>query len=361
MRQTAPPVPEFRGQWIDQTDSDNKATSRFALWIEDESFKANANLMGVTPRGTATVGDSPTQIPLQGLLKVLFPATDFNATANTVFNARAAFPGSLFFEYRALDQANSPTPIAEASKFESTIYSGAWNMSRSGSKRVNLNKVVTSSTVAADIRTQLDQIVSAINYHLPNFGQRFYRIGTDKNSLDVTATNKIIYANKVAANIRDYIDTDSQPTIVNNDPPAYTIRIGTAPSHPIEASGGGTSGPNEIIAIGKEPVPFVQEYVLRVRENSFSPRIGHFATYNVSIDHYVEFWNMSNRDIPLTSLGPNPFLLIANQFGWDAGGLDDIAGWAVTRYKATAEYGNEFGRSYSSDVISSRFGNCYHD
>ncbi len=38
--------PVFRGQWIEQKDSDGKLTSRFAYWVEDESFKANANLMG---------------------------------------------------------------------------------------------------------------------------------------------------------------------------------------------------------------------------------------------------------------------------------------------------------------------------
>src|SRR5205823_5505928 len=46
--------------------------------------------------------------------------------------------------------------------------------------------------------------------------------------------------------------------------------------------------------------------------------------YTISIDHYVEFWNISNHDILLADLGPSPFLLIANQPGWDAGGLTDI-------------------------------------
>ena len=97
------------------------------------------------------------------------------------------FPSSFFYSYPQLSEVpNSPTfdysKFADTSKFETTIFSGTSNLSRSGSKRVNLNKVVTTSTVATEIRQQLDEIISTINYHLPNFGQRFYRVGTDKNS-----------------------------------------------------------------------------------------------------------------------------------------------------------------------------------
>ncbi len=136
-------------------------------------------------------------------------------------------------------------------------------------------------------------------------------------------SNRTIYLNKIAANIRDYIDTDSQPTIINNNS-GMTVRIGSPPTNAIVSSGGGTAGPNEVIAIGKERVPLIQEYALRVREIQFGPRTGAFANYQISIDHYLEFWNTTNRDIALADLGPNPFLLIANQPGWDAGTLDSI-------------------------------------
>ena len=59
--------PAFRGQWIEQKDSDGKVISRYAYWVEDESFKANVNLMGKTVRGATTLGEAPSQIPLQGL------------------------------------------------------------------------------------------------------------------------------------------------------------------------------------------------------------------------------------------------------------------------------------------------------
>ena len=123
--------------------------------------------------------------------------------------------------------------------------------------------------------------------------------------------------NKIAANIRDYIDTDSQPTIVNNDT-GLTVNIGAAPQHSLP--GGGLSSANEVLAIGKEAVPFIQEYMVRVKQDEFSNRLGASATYKLEIDHYLELYNMSTRDIPVSSLGSNPFFRIANQFGWDAGG-----------------------------------------
>ncbi|HVF72192.1 MAG TPA: hypothetical protein VM940_11350 [Chthoniobacterales bacterium] len=336
--------PELRAQWSNLTNSDGKVTARYAYWMEDESFKANANLMGTALRGSNTLGDTPTQIPMQGLFKTALNSTDPNTIANDTSSLRASFPNSLLFEYRALNHVKDQPTLADSLKFVATIHSGASNLSRSGSKRINLNKIVSGSTDRAAIRTQLDQIIKTVTYHLPNFGQRFYRTAADKNSLDVPETSaaphRTIYLNKIAANIRDYVDADSQPTVVNNDGDPttspvkpYTIRIGpppagalwtTPPTHPIETSGGGTSGASEIIAIGKEHVPFIQEYVLRVRQVAFAPRTGASASYTITIDHYVEFWNTSNRDISLTELGPNPFLLIADQPGWDAGGLSDI-------------------------------------
>ena len=163
------------------------------------------------------------QLAFQGVLPSLINgAANYDQIAQEIFTARSPFPSSFFYSYPATSEVpTSPTfdysKFADTSKFVTTIFSGTFNLSRSGSKRMNLNKVVTTSTVATAIRQQLDQIISTVNFHLPNFGQRFYRTGTDKNSSRLNATDKTIYLNKVAANVRDYIDTDSQPTVINND------------------------------------------------------------------------------------------------------------------------------------------------
>jgi hypothetical protein len=346
----APPgfatLPEYRGQWIGVTDSSGKTTARYAYWVEDESFKVNTNMMGSNLRLGNTLGDDPKQIPLQGMLATIgLSSSDYSNIAQDIFDFRSLFPSSLFFEYRSLNQTKKNkaatfdfSTLAESAKFIATIYSGSLDLSRSGSKRVNLNKIVTSSTNATVIRTQLNQIIKTITYHLPNFGQRFYRATTITtanyqtalNTLDVpdssSAPMRTVYLNRLAANIRDYIDNDSQPTIINNDPPTCSVRIGSAPTNALRATGGsgGTSGPNEVMAIGKERVPTMQEYALRVRQLQFSAKTGTSADYKIAIDHYFEFWNTSNRDILVDDLGTDPFLLIANEPGWDGGTLDSI-------------------------------------
>jgi hypothetical protein len=335
MQVPAPTSPQpFRGQWVNQTDSDSKITSRYAYWTEDESFKANVNLMGSTPRGSNTLGDAPAQVPLQGVLQTVLasPAptpSDYPAIASDILASRILYPGSVFFEYRGLNQVKKKdstfdfSNLADTSKFCVSAYSGASNLSRNGSKRINLNKVVSDSIDPTAIRKQLDQIIKTITYHAPNFAQRFYRTGTDKNTLDVpdtaTPSHRTIYLNKIAANIRDYIDTDSQPTIVNND---LTVNIGTAPTHSVP--GGGATGTNEVVSIGKERVPVIQEYMVRVKQIEPKLRPVSTANYEIQIDHYLEIWNMTNKDISVASLGPNAFLRIANQFAWTSYGGTDI-------------------------------------
>ncbi len=334
---TTPTAPQaFRGKWINTTNSDTKVTGRYAFWMEDESFKANANLMGNTARGSATLGNSPSQVPFQGILKsVLTGSPDYDSIAGSIVAYRSQFPGSLFFNFRDMNQVNGQAALAENAKFETTLYSGSANLSRSGAKRVNLNQIVSTSTDPVEIRKQLDEIIKTITTEVPNFAQRFYRLGVNKNSMDVVSTgtpsDQTIYLNKIAANIRDYITSDSQPTIVNNDP-AGSIRIGSPPKTALGSSGGGTAGPNEVMAIGKKRVPFLQEYAQRIRLTKFSPPAyvptdpanpqasNPGADYEFYLDYYFEFWNMTSKDINPSDLGPKPFLLVSNQFGWDAGG-----------------------------------------
>lgn len=314
----------FRAPWVEITDpATTKVIARYAYWVEDESFKLNVNQMGTVPRGSATLGAVPSDIPMQGMLQAVLSNTQtgYDAMASDIMTVRNVFPQSKLFDFRLLNQAaNTQSSLGDSTKFEGTLFSGATNISRHGSQRLNLNAVVQTSTNATAIRTQLDEIISALSYHLPNFGQRFYRTNpSDLNGFQVFNPDLGTYSQKLAANIRDYIDTDSQPTIVNNDA-GKTVSIGNAPTTGIEPPASPSPAPNPVLAVGKEASPVIDEYMLRMNPVSWVyDSAKNEVDFTIQIDHFVEFWNLSTQDIPLANLGTSPFLLIRNQFGWQTG------------------------------------------
>ena len=371
----ATPIP-FRAPWVDvlsdptkaaQPDSSqpnyNPVIGRYAYWIEDETSKLDISTVGNQENGGGFKRgdgvDQPTATPTRlavtdldiGAIPLVggspLPAGDI-VTNQAILTLRGSLP---MLDARFLNRSGGQVAIDvhETTKFYATAFALSDDLAGTGRRRANINALVTSpvnSTSAvppATIAGNIDDIIYVItgthlvtggfaptpptgvrvfenapvfSNTLTDFGARFF------TSPAPSAAQKNMYLERVATNIRDYIDTDSQPTIIDAAGP--TVRANAIPTHPIETSGGGTVGPSEVVAIGKERIPFVQEYVFRVRQIAFSPRLGTFANYTISIDHYVEVWNTSNRDILLTDLGPNPFLLIADQPGWDAGGLTDI-------------------------------------
>lgn len=317
-----------------------KLISRYAFWIEDESFKVNANLMGDQSRGGNSPGVQPLELPLQALrsLQVPDPAIS-DAAAAKIVASRNSFPGKRFLEPGALDQLlPTPTPaslsFSNGANFLYTLYSAAFDVSRHGSRRLNINDLIAAdgaSPTPTAIRAELDRMIAAIKFHCPDFGQRFYRNAYPtpsaselNNNTLVPATNADIYLDKIAANLRDYIDADNQPTIVLAD---RSVAPATRPNRGYNATQ--RMSANEVRAFGKESGPFIQEYTLRVKVNTTPPikmRAGG-GDYDITFEYYVELWNMTNRDIRAGDLGPNPFLRIGNQPGWDAGtGQSILAG-----------------------------------
>ena len=296
----------------------NPAIARYAFWAEDESFRVNINRAGANPRGNNTPGTNPAEIALQGAL------SGNNAIlAQGVTNLQVAL------------RSNIPTPatmgLANPSnnytnnRFVVSVHSSGLNLSRGGTLRLNLNQVVTSSTDATTIRSQLDRVLAGITNAntnaapsntaaMPNFGQRFYRASpissNSLNSITVPTNEAASYLEKVAANIHDYIDTDSQPTIVNQN---FSIRTNSSPINEFD-------GNSDIRAIGKEPLPLLTEYGLRVVRTRWDP-VGAGADYEFFVYHYLEFWNPTTNSISLTNPAlANATLDIYNMYNFDVGG-----------------------------------------
>ncbi len=326
-----PGAPTTAAKWIyvsrdgGPTNASNPPIARYAYWVEDESFKVNLNTATNGLRGT-NAGTSPQEVTIDGMLAASANLRFYTSRTSDLIRRRTELGTEGFSSVaEAAETLQIIDPRDEAEfRFLSTVRSAGLDLSRGGFKRFNINSAtngVSGPTDATNIRASLDRIIATItnSNSVPDFGQRFYRLATDSagiNATDAVSTNHAaIYLNKIAANILDYIDADDQPTIVNNDA-TFGLRTGR-PTFGIEPLGGGTSGANSVAAMGIENVPRLQEYAIhgRIRRmdpigyNTGAPPTDPSAVYEISIDHYFEFWNPGTRDIVLNGM----FLKIYDQ------------------------------------------------
>ena len=334
------------GELRDENDNP-RIISRYAYWIEDESFRCNANVLGSAKRARLTDGKAFNEIPLQGILP---SSIDRDAFASSAVTMRDLFLNKRFLDRRAFNRVSGTYAMGDKLKYLFTLNSASHEVSRSGARRLNLNDLVVSGSPAnsqASILTQLKKMTAAIESQSPHFGQRFYRTTPGASSLNsdtvVPADREKIYLTKIAANIRDYIDDDSQPTIVTGGAVA-------AYEKPFRAMNfNRRSDINPTAAIGKEAVPYIHEVVMRVKAHRL-PVAGD-RRFKISIEYYIELWNMTNKDILLSTLakgvpgvksGGSVFLKITNQPAWYGGNgypiREDAARDITIELKPTPEF-----------------------
>jgi len=316
----------------------NPPIARYAYWVEDESFKIDLSLASSGLVGTNTL-TNPQQIPAATVLRSADPSANPTNLAASIALIRNQTPLSSVFQLaQAATNESSKEALATNLPFIATIWSSGYNVSRGGWQRVNVNALFTNLTAstANATRTALDRFITTVTNTnaSPYFGQRFLRQGSPShpsftntiNSLSTSPTNALIYLNKIAVNVKDYIDSDSQPTLVDRD--TFAVRPAEEPTEALEPLGGGTEGPNPVIAFGKENLPMLQEYAVHARLLEMNPRgwsnVRGTASFRFTYDHYFEFWNMGTKDIYVTNappgaveLGPSAFLLLYNQPGFD--------------------------------------------
>ena len=345
--------PNLRAQWVEilkdpsrpkDTSLDrsgqpiNPALARYAFWAEDESFRLNLNRVGATPRGANTPGTNTAEIALQGALS----GTNANlaqGVTNLQQNLRTNIPTPGFLDLVA------PRNNYDTNRFMVSVHSSSLNLSRGGTLRLNLNQVVSDISPTATnysdlVRTQLNRITAAITNlrtnagpsntaAMPLFGQRFYRINESASALNglqvsgQSGGNNLtdIYLQKVAANLRDYIDPDSIPTAILNQ---GSFPVDSQISNPRPWNGRTGNGPfeNELAAVGKEPVPMLTEFAVVLRHTAVPPG----TSFNFDLSFVFEFWNPTTRTISLGDLG-NPALTLLNLYRFNVrnGSITNIA------------------------------------
>jgi Tfp pilus assembly protein PilX len=320
-------LPVTAAQWIYLTNASGETNARYAYWVEDESFKANINIVTNGARGSG-LGLATSEGRLEGAWRSYSNSILSVANAASAISGRTSsgFPTALTAAFAAGISADKAT-AAEELQFLTTVHSAGLDLSRGGFKRVNINSIALGTAGGADtdaIRTNLNRfIVSVTNSNSsPRFGQRFYRLGTGSTAVNasnaVSAQHEGIYLQKIAANVLDFLDVDNQPTLIAADT-SNSIITGR-PVYAIEPVGGGNQGANPVAAIGQETVPRLQEYAIHARLLTMNP-VGYRtnspppaleADFEFTVDHYFEFWNPTSRDISALDLD-RPFLKIHGQ------------------------------------------------
>ena len=317
----------------------NPIISRYAYWVEDETAKINLHLAGNNEGlfgaflRNATVSTNADQLDVGAVIMGLqanpaqpLPMANTSAPANTAVVEFMEDKKDLPKTFRLLsfnDAVALQGLDEEDNKFHATYDSLSNELAGTGRRRANLNHIVSNSMEPDVIAADLDDIIYVITgehifngsvYHdelssvahkgvfleeddqeddtraMPEFGRRFYTSPEIASGVSLKDDHKKTYLLKLAANIRDYIDTNSQPTFVDFD---GEVKAGTPITEPW------LSG-EEPIVLGKEAIPYFQEHVWYAQLNNITIIPGTSPSNRRSVDftfdHYFEFYNPSNKD-----------------------------------------------------------------
>jgi hypothetical protein len=308
------------GNWIYQTNAQGKVVGRYAYWVDDETSKIDLRTASATTRGDGT---KLNEISLKSFLPLGINAGQVTNLVN--FKSQNFSGKSPAISRYAL---GTGTPITDDALWHVirpflTQYTLHDLRSPDGNLAVNLNNLIVSTNEASQIQTQIETIATAITNNFEYFGERFFQATGASSTATVPAStnpfesNPLTYVKKIAANIRDYIDTDNTATVLMEDGTAYT---GVAPDFiPLQ-----TAIIDDIPIVGKERGPFLNEFALVTRVISPNPEAATTSgSVNITVrfGHYIELFNPGPTDIVYADMGNNPRVIIANQTPWrDSGG-----------------------------------------
>jgi Tfp pilus assembly protein PilX len=314
-------IPTLSVNWIYIKDTAGKVIGRYAYWADDECSKIDIRYAGSTNNlsGNHTRSNGTTFSEL-----ALTPLTNTNLNAGSLANLLAFTNAAIqtlpftpaHAQYAITNSGNLTAAQWESIKPFTTIYSKHDDRSPDGKRRLNLNTLITSTTSATEIAFQTLTIREAITNNLPAFGERFYSAANGTATVP-TAAHQKAYATRIAANIRDFVDADSQSTIIMQDDAAYSgNNANFIPFDPIVLQDGDLP-----LAFGKETGLCLSEYV-RVARVVNQPNGAHPAssatpiTIQVRFGHYVELQNISGKTITSADLGTDPHILLAGRGNW---------------------------------------------
>jgi type II secretory pathway pseudopilin PulG len=319
--------------WIYVKDDDGKVVGRYAYWTDDESAKidirraGNSRDSGLHLRENGFDLDEVALTHLNGVSTDHLAHRELQVANDTILQSYRPSWLRLDFGAQAPDiveedwQANLPYL---------TTYSFFDDRAPNGKRKLNLNAIVTDTTDPDEIKEQVAIIRDWIKDNLPEFGKRYYGDGST-----VTIEDQEIYYLKIAANIRDYVDSDGIATVLFRHPTDWAPTGDPAdPGNDFEAYSGTEPDPElgaEIplsalqdtdlpLAVGKEAGPYLSEYCRLMKviaDDGADP-----AAVTLRPVHYVELYNPTGQAITYNDLvadpaNPSPpFVRICNRAPW---------------------------------------------
>ena len=269
------------------TNTTNVPVARFSYYMEDLSGLIDAERMGGSAR---TTGTNASEISLTNLItnwssNSIINAGNYNQFINPTNRSKYFSPALMlyantnistndlrYFAHGLLSWSNFPNTIPVGVPINSSL-----GYSQGGQLKVNLN-------TAANLN--VTTISTAITANLPGFTNRAggFCLSAGGGAINAAAYAGTAYVQTLAANIKDFIDPDSDPTTDGT-------AISTNRIRPVYR--------------GVDSYPFVNEinkrYVL-FSTNATNQGGTNGIAYTVLTTDYLELWNLSSQTSPAGTL-----------------------------------------------------------
>jgi hypothetical protein len=270
------------------TNTTNVPIARFSYYMEDLTGLIDAERMGGTNRttGTNALEISLTNLTTNWSSSSILNAANYTQFINLTNRAKYFSPGMML--YAGGLSTNDLRYFAHGllcwDSFPNTIPMGI--AITNGSGYANANTTTRKVNLNSSANLNVTTIAGAINANLPGFTNRAggFCLSAGGGAINAAAYTGTAYVQTLAANIKDYIDTDSDPTT-----------DGTALST------------NRIRPVyrGVDSYPFVNEinkrYLLS-STNAMTQGGTNGIAYTVLTTDYLELWNLSSQTSPAGTL-----------------------------------------------------------
>jgi hypothetical protein len=270
------------------TNTTNVPIARFSYYMEDLTGLIDAERMGGTNRttGTNALEISLTNLTTNWSSSSILNASNYTQFINPTNRAKYFSPGMMLYAggLSTNDLRYFAHGLLSWDSFPNTIPMGIAISNTAGYANANTTTLKVNLNSSANLN--VTTIAGAINANLPGFTNRAggFCISAGGGAINTAAYAGTAYVQTLAANMKDFIDTDSDPT---TDGTVISTNL------------------NRPVYRGVDSHPFVNEINKRYLLTSTSPMtIGgtNGLAFTVETTDYLELWNLSSKTSPAGTL-----------------------------------------------------------